>query len=294
MANVRISAITAAASAAVTDQFVIENASNVSKKLTGQQIADMVKTAIGMTTGSVLFAGASGLTQDNANLFWDDSNNRLGLGTASPLTLLHLLSTLTGTTIGSNPIVRVQSSGVGKDCSIQLSDGTDAAYISMLNADLHFSPTSATSALVVKATSGNVGIANASPACKADVAGTLRTTSVGAPASGAGVEINYGGSGAAIGEMLCYDRTGAAWKELRIRGTPLRLQYASSSWITLNDDHVAMGVGLKLLSYTVATVPTAAIGAGALIYVSNESGGATPAFSDGTNWRRVSDRAIIS
>ncbi len=47
-------------------------------------------------------------------------------------------------------------------------------------------------------------------------------------------------------------------------------------------------------SYTVATVPSAASGAGKSIYVSDESGGATPAFSDGTNWRRYADRAIIS
>lgn len=44
----------------------------------------------------------------------------------------------------------------------------------------------------------------------------------------------------------------------------------------------------------VATVPAAASDIGGLIYVSNESGGATVAFSDGTNWRRVQDRAIIS
>jgi hypothetical protein len=37
------------------------------------------------TAGSVLFAGTSGvLAQDNANFFWDDTNNRLGLGTATP------------------------------------------------------------------------------------------------------------------------------------------------------------------------------------------------------------------
>jgi hypothetical protein len=37
------------------------------------------------TTGSVVFAGASGVySQDNANFFWDDTNNRLGIGTASP------------------------------------------------------------------------------------------------------------------------------------------------------------------------------------------------------------------
>jgi len=37
------------------------------------------------TAGSVLFAGAAGvIQQDNANLFWDDGNNYLGLGTAAP------------------------------------------------------------------------------------------------------------------------------------------------------------------------------------------------------------------
>lgn len=46
-------------------------------------------------------------------------------------------------------------------------------------------------------------------------------------------------------------------------------------------------------SYTVAGAPSAATAAG-IIYVSNESGGAVLAFSDGTNWRRVTDRAIIS
>ncbi|MDP2323188.1 MAG: hypothetical protein Q8N51_04070, partial [Gammaproteobacteria bacterium] len=52
---------------------------------------------------------------------------------------------------------------------------------------------------------------------------------------------------------------------------------------------------IRVGSYTVSTVPSAStVGAGAFIYVSNEAGGATIAFSDGTNWRRLSDRAIVS
>ncbi|MFC3119934.1 hypothetical protein ACFOHS_22780 [Jhaorihella thermophila] len=35
-------------------------------------------------------------------------------------------------------------------------------------------------------------------------------------------------------------------------------------------------------------------GAGTLIYVSDESGGPVIAFSDGTNWRRMTDRAVVS
>lgn len=42
-------------------------------------------TVTGGTQGSVLFIGAASvLAQDNANFFWDDSNNRLGLLTTTP------------------------------------------------------------------------------------------------------------------------------------------------------------------------------------------------------------------
>jgi hypothetical protein len=50
---------------------------------------------------------------------------------------------------------------------------------------------------------------------------------------------------------------------------------------------------LTLTSYATTGLPSAAI-AGQMIYVTNDVGGAVPAFSDGTNWRRVTDRAIIA
>ena len=60
--------------------------------------------------------------------------------------------------------------------------------------------------------------------------------------------------------------------------TRLRLDASAAAW----------NVPVRLPSYTVATVPSAAAaGAGAQIYVSNASGGPTLACSDGTNWRVV-------
>ena len=46
--------------------------------------------------------------------------------------------------------------------------------------------------------------------------------------------------------------------------------------------------------YIVADVPAAANWTGCLIYVSDETGGATVAFSDGSDWRRVQDRAVVA
>lgn len=51
----------------------------------------------------------------------------------------------------------------------------------------------------------------------------------------------------------------------------------------------------KPTSYTVLGAPSpVTAGAGSMIYVSNEVGGPVLAFSDGANWLRVTDRAIIS
>lgn len=48
-------------------------------------------TATQFTTGSVVFAGASGVySQDNTNLFYDSTNHFLGIGTSAPSCKLHV------------------------------------------------------------------------------------------------------------------------------------------------------------------------------------------------------------
>lgn len=49
----------------------------------------------------------------------------------------------------------------------------------------------------------------------------------------------------------------------------------------------------QLVPLTIANLPLAS-NAGLMVFVTDESGGPVPAYSDGTNWRRVSDGAIVS
>ena len=65
-------------------------------------------------------------------------------------------------------------------------------------------------------------------------------------------------------------------------------------------DVVALGArvdGLEAIvtlpSYLKSALPPASP-AGRMIYVTDDVGGATPAFSDGTDWRRTADRAVVS
>ena len=49
----------------------------------------------------------------------------------------------------------------------------------------------------------------------------------------------------------------------------------------------------ELPEYTVATLP-AATGVKRLVWVSDAGGGACPAFSNGTTWRRFTDGTVVS
>ena len=64
-------------------------------------------TSTAFTQGSVLFAGANGTyTQDNSNLFWNNTSKRLGIGTSSPGYPIHIYST------GTTPaILRISNAG---------------------------------------------------------------------------------------------------------------------------------------------------------------------------------------
>lgn len=57
----------------------------------------------------------------------------------------------------------------------------------------------------------------------------------------------------------------------------------------------AVNGAARIGSYAKADLPSASVnGAGSLVYVSDATGGSIVAFSDGTSWRRISDRSIVN
>ncbi len=79
-----------------------------------------------LTAGSVVFSDGSNLAQDNPNLFWDDTNNRLGIGTATPLEELHVVGEifLDHTAIGADEHafeIDVDAAGFGDVKAIDIS-----------------------------------------------------------------------------------------------------------------------------------------------------------------------------
>lgn len=111
-------------------------------------------TGTSFTTGSVVFAGGSGVyTQDNANFFWDDSNNTLGVGT-----------TRSGAISGTNPSVRIKGTGTSSaTSSFEIQDSAAASLFLIRNDGLiNFGSkgtyTESTGQLALTATGGTGGL----------------------------------------------------------------------------------------------------------------------------------------
>jgi hypothetical protein len=119
-----------------------------------------------LTSGSVPFIGASGaLTQDNANLFFDDTNNRLGIATASPTTPLDVF--------GSGIIGRLNATSTNNAYLGFASNGTNKWSAGNVQSDHRFRIFSeANSAeLITILQTGEFGIGIANPTTKFHIDG---------------------------------------------------------------------------------------------------------------------------
>jgi hypothetical protein len=109
--------VTAIGSAKVTNSMLAGSIDLTSKVTGALPVANGgTGTATAFTAGSVVYAGASGVYgQDNSNFFWDSTNHRLGIGTATPSTPLHVngASTLGGAVSATSTITGATGVGIG-------------------------------------------------------------------------------------------------------------------------------------------------------------------------------------
>lgn len=162
-------------------------------------------TATAFTLGSVVFAGTSGVyDQDNTNFFWDNTNNRLGIGT-SPSFTLHVLST----SFDSAKIERTGGGGdAGASLMIQGANGNYWRLTAQNSASftnrfgLFYNTSAADTELISVHTNGSMSIGGVST--NPGAAGRLRTSDhilIGSTAPSSGTLGLIFGDGTALATM---------------------------------------------------------------------------------------------
>lgn len=155
-------------------------------------------TISGLTAGSVLFGGTSGvIQQDNANLFWDDTNNRLGIGTNTPSTRVEINTTGIAS---STPVMKFTGSVATYGIDLNFHDQSDggcningdgnlrlrsiySTYFNAVYNDFVFTTEVNGNFIFMSNGTGKMGIGTANPAYKLDVAGDVRFANSAAPTS---------------------------------------------------------------------------------------------------------------
>lgn len=176
-----------------------------SRKITGQEIMNASKLAIGSTpivagtVGRLLFQGTGNVLQQSGNLFWDNPNLRLGIGISTPLYTLDVAGNIHGNSIFAEYNIVSSAGNVWLSNGYAIGDyGTGNNRIEFYSNRLSFFG-NGNEALRIVGSTGNLLVNTTTDAgFKLDVNGTARVTNnlnVGTSAiSGTQVVINGGQS----------------------------------------------------------------------------------------------------
>lgn len=88
--------------------------------------------ASSFTLGSLMFSNGTSISQDNSNLFWDNTNKRLGIGTSSPTSALDVSGNINTTSLISTGDLTVNSMNIGRGGG-NVSTNTSVGITALLN-----------------------------------------------------------------------------------------------------------------------------------------------------------------
>lgn len=134
------------------------------------------------TQGFILFGAGTNPLLSDSNLFWDNTNKRLGIGTAAPAEALHVAGNIllnNGTQLRmqrntGSAVVQVLGIDPGSDLlRLRVPNSIGAAALTITN--------SGSTDIVTILGSGNVGIGTTAPAMKLDVSGDASVSADKAP-----------------------------------------------------------------------------------------------------------------
>ena len=227
----------------------------------------LTDTPSSYTAGSVLFTSGSAVTQDNANFFFDDNNNRLGLGTTTPGAMLNLFgvnnklrlsydaANYTDIYVNSNGELEFNSTnvvnesslllgaGIAEDISVKFDGLVQDFYAGLDNDTNSFMIGSGlaigSSPLFTINSSGNIGIGDSTPASLFTVgtADAFRINSSGQITSGtwmgSAIGVAYGGTGltayGAANQIMGMNAAGNALEYKTVNGTTNQVNVANAA-----------------------------------------------------------------
>jgi hypothetical protein len=155
--------------------------------ISGEQYLSVARGGTGtgsFTTGRVLFGNGTSAINSSANLFWDNTNSRLGVGTSSPAFKLHVVNSTSGNGSFPGGILIENTGATAGEATIAFKNITTATnyWIEGLNqgADLGWSYGGVFEGSYTKMTllsTGKLGIGTLTPNELLEVAGYIRALS---------------------------------------------------------------------------------------------------------------------
>jgi|TARA_B110000977_G_C10968865_1_gene451535 hypothetical protein len=258
------------------------------------------------------------LNVDSGTLFVDSANDTVSIGSTASNERLFVNGSLR---LGTNPAIKYSgayldvSHANGTATQFRIRDNTSGAnpIFKIYDASntnevfkVNGSSTTINNSYSLPITDGTAG-----QAVTTDGSGALSFTTLSANPEGSNTDIQFNDSGSFGGnDALTYDKStstlqtgivqGVLFEPITDYGSIEDTANMTISFGTVIEpatsgdyEYIKDIAGPTSDEFSVSNLPDASV-AGQMIYVGDETAGSVMAFSDGSNWRRITDRVIVS